>query len=211
VYLKVPAAKIDANFRVQLQTGLTLSHPNFANATVQTLQERAVDSNDAAATISSRYHIFHCICDGTNSRLQNFLQETDDNERNYAGRLFTYVCQQLRGSVRDVLSANSAQVVWRLVCDRLQHCYAHRSDISSDDIAFRASAAPGPHIFQEDTVLLARRDTRDRPSQNAQLIQSLSLHHGVQDHIMDSIVLFQNQCPTPMMTLVQNGKQHHLY
>jgi len=211
VYLKVPTAKVDARFRAQLQTGLTLSHPNFANTTVQILHERAVDSNDAEATISSRYHIFHCICDGVNRRLQNFMQERDDNERNYAGWLFAYVCQQLRGSIRDVLSVNSAQVVWRLVRDRLQHLYAHRSDISSDDIAFRATAAHGQHVFREDTVLLARRDTRDQPPQNAQLIQNLCLQHGDQDHIMDSIVLLQNQCPTPMLTLVQNGKQHHLY
>jgi len=211
VYLKVPTAKVDVRFRAQLQTGLTLSHPNFANNTVQILNERAVDSNDAEATISSRYHIFHCICDSVNRRLQNFMQERDDDERNYAGRLFVYVCQQLRGTIRDVLSANSAEVVWRLVRDRLQHRYAHRSDISPDDIAFRATAARGQHVFRENTVLLARRDTRDQPSQNAHLIQNLCLQHGDQDHIMDSIVLLQHQCPTPMLTLVQNGKQHHLY
>ena len=212
VYVNVCATTVDANFRSKLRIGLTLSHPNFANTTIRTLQEQAIDSNDDVTTISSRYHIFHCICHGTNRGLHTFLQERSNDECKCTGRLFVHVCQELRRSVQDVLSANSGQAVWELVRDELQHRFARRCDISSDDIAFCTDTTTAQHTTRRgNTILLARRNIRDRPSQSAQRIHNLSLHHGVEDRILDSIVLFQNGCPTPMMTLTQNGQHCHLY
>jgi len=65
-------------------------------------------------------------------------------------------------------------------------------------------------VFCENTVLLVRRDTRNEPRVTKHII-SLCLEHCAETHIMDSIVLMQNKCPTSMLTLGQNANQHHLY
>ena len=213
VYLRVDESQLAPYLRQQLRTGFTRNHPNLANAALHVLAERSPDTTNAATTISSRWHIFHCIHDNQDRRVLNFLQQRAPVGSNYARRVFVYLCQHLYTGMPNMMAANSAMALWDLLRDRLQHRFPDRADISRDSIGFRSTVAPDQQhhsVFCENTVLLVRRDTRDEPGV-AQLIVSLCLEHCAETHIMDSIVLVQNECPTSMLTLTQNVNQHHLY
>jgi len=213
VYLRVDESQLAPYLRQQLRTGFTRNHPNLANAALNVLAERSLDTTNAATTISSRFHIFHCIHDNQDRRVLNFLQQRAPVGSNYARRVFVYLCQHLYMGMPNMMAANSAMALWELLRDRLQHRFPDRADISRDSIGFRSTVAPDQQhlsVFCENTVLLVRRDTRDEPG-GAQLIVSLCLEHCAETHIMDSIVLMQNECPTSMLTLRQNVNQHHLY
>jgi len=216
VYIKVDESQLAEHRREQFRSGFTLKHPNFTAATVGPLFETSPDTTIAATTISSRYHIFHCIHDNQERRLVNFLQKRAPHTSVYAGRVFVYLCQCLYAGGPDIMAVNSAQVLWELLRDRLLHRYPDRTDISRDYNGFRSDTVTGQqhrNVFCENTVLLARRDTRDqlRQPHDAQHMTHLCLENDGNSHIMDSIVLLQNACPSGMLTLVQNSNQHHLY
>jgi len=213
VYLKVNKAQLAPYLRQMLRTGFTRNHPTLANAALNVLVETSPDTTNAATTISSRFHIFHCIHNNQNRRVVNFLQQRAPVHSVYARRVFVYLCQHLYTGMPNMMLANSAIALWELLRDRLQHRFPNRADISCDSIGFCSNVAPEQQhssVFCENTVLLVRRDTRNE-SAVAQHIVSLSLEHCAETHIMDSIVLMQNECPTSMLTLGQNANQHHLY
>lgn len=194
VYVKLPFSRFGLAGRRRFHDGFILHNPTFQVMAIQRLPETQVDVS--LDNITSWWHIFYAIYGEHRRRVVSFMQESDAWSV-FAGRFFVYPCRCLFQNNIISHSVDSTDQVCRFLCDRTQYMYCTRTEFSSDDHFFEHNTGRQTR-FKEESVLIARRNTRLWNSNTLQqplTMSSLHIEHDLPTPtpIIDSFLYCSSQ------------------